>query len=346
MDTREFNRRMKYAHLNDDPYGVLNAIYENELPHPYFDPANIGFSKLRDFDHNSWLVRENTSRTMVLENLEYWLPGEKFIWDLPDSPTYHPQDIIINSCKTVNDHLITCTNVFSSWHLSKVFENNKDTYVEQHSYRSYFADILLGNAKPMRQCFFDNLAKNNLLAENLVNMFGQYKSDYIDQGTGEIDIFFRSIDTSGSYTNTTLQFKEQFASQFVSKHIQESSWYSVVAETLDDNRIFFPTEKVGKAMISGKPFFVLSGKHFLRNLREIGFKTFSPVIDESYDDIDDPIERAEAVFESFFQVLQLDPAQVRNRLLLVLEHNERVMRNKHLLTKNARNILQNLQTHV
>ena len=57
MQTSEFNRLMKYAHMNDDPYGVLGSIYDNDLPHPYFDPKPIGFSKLRDFDHNKWLWR-------------------------------------------------------------------------------------------------------------------------------------------------------------------------------------------------------------------------------------------------------------------------------------------------
>ena len=39
-------------------------------------------------------------------------------------------------------------------------------------------------------------------------------------------------------------------------------------------------------MMSSKPFIVLGSKHFLKNLRSIGFKTFHPVIDESYDLLD------------------------------------------------------------
>ena len=51
-------------------------------------------------------------------------------------------------------------------------------------------------------------------------------------------------------------------------------------------------------MWCNKPFIVLSGKGFPKNLRDIGFKTFHPVIDESYDDIDDTYERTKSAFKS------------------------------------------------
>ena len=93
MDTREFNRLMKYAFMNDDPYGVLSAIYDNELPHPYFNPKHIGFSKLRSFDHNLWLEREKSDRTIVFEDLEYIIPGEELIWNATGTPPCTEKDI-------------------------------------------------------------------------------------------------------------------------------------------------------------------------------------------------------------------------------------------------------------
>jgi len=345
MDTREFNRRMKYAHMNDDPYGVLSAIYDNEIPHPYFDPKHIGFSKLRDFDHNIWLTREQSNRTIVFEDLEYIIPGEKLNWDAVGDPPCTEQDKLITSSITFNDHLWPCEYAFSSWHLVQTHMQNINTHVEQLKTRPYFADILLGNLKYQRKIFFELLRINNQLDNNLINAFGKYKTPYIDSGTGEIDLFFKNIKTTG-YTNTTLHFKGNFASQFISKHIQEATWISVVAETLDDNRLFFPTEKTGKALMSGKPFIVLSGQHFLKNLRSIGFKTFHPIIDESYDNIADVRERTIQAYNSFVELQTKDQVIVRQQLHDVLEHNERCMRDKAFLTQRARNLLQNLQTPV
>lgn len=354
MTPSEFNRLMKYAHMNDDPYGVLNVIYDNDLPHPYFNPEHIGFRKLRSFDHNIWLDRENSDRTIVYEDLEYILPGDQSpvtVWKATGTPPCDSRDILIASSITANDHLWPCEYTFSSWHLSHTCTNNRDTFVEQRDTRPYFADILLGNLKSMRTIFFELLKTNGVLEENLINAFGEYNSKFLDEGTDEIDLFFKNMDTSntlatGSYTNTTKFFKGHFSSQFVSKHIQENTWISIVAETLTDDRIFFPTEKTGKALISGKPFIVLSGKHFLKNLRNIGFKTFGTVIDESYDDISDIHERTIAAFDSFRKLQNMDQVWVRQQLQDVLDHNEQCMRNKAWITRNARNILKKFQTPV
>lgn len=348
MDTREFNRLMKYAFMNDDKGGVLNSIYDSEFPHPYFNPKNIAFRKLRTFDHNCWTVRENSERIIVFEDMEYIIPGEKFIWEAAGSPPCIEQDYLITSSITKNDHLWPCPYAFSSWHLAQTSMMNKDIFVKQKDQRPFFADILLGYSKKHRQIFFDLLKGNNNLEDNLVSFFKQYKTPYIDQGTGEIDIFFRELtDKSNQTLNTTEKFNgKSFASQYISNHIQEATWISVVAETLHDNRIFFPTEKTAKAMLSNKPFIVLSGQHFLKNLRSIGFKTFHPIIDESYDGIDDLTERTKSAFNSFLELQKHDQKMVRLHLKDVLDHNERCMRDKSWLTKRARAMLDPLATIV
>jgi hypothetical protein len=98
--------------------------------------------------------------------------------------------------------------------------------------------------------------------------------------------------------------------------------------------------------MSGKPFIVLSGQHFLKHLRSIGFKTFHPIIDESYDNIADIHERTIQAYNSFVELQTKDQVIVRQQLHDVLEHNERCMRDKAFLTQRARNLLQNLQTPV
>ncbi len=346
MNSSEFNRLMKYAHLNDDPFGILGTVYENEIPHPYFDPKNIAFSHLRSFDHNEWLEREQSQRTIVFEDMEFIIPGEEFVWNATGTPPCLSTDKLLTSSITTNDHLWNCEYVFNSWHLVQTHMQNAETFVEQPDTRPFFADILLGNLKTQRKQFYDLLQENNQLENNLVNAFKVYKTPFLNAGTGEIDLFFNNIDTNIEYANTIQYFKGSFASQYISKHIQQASWVSVVAETLDDNRIFFPTEKTGKALMSSKPFIVLSGQYFLKHLRSIGFKTFDSVIDESYDNIADSRERTNQAFSSFIELQKKNPVTVRQKLQDVLVHNEKCMRSKEWLTQGARNLLQNLQTPV
>ena len=63
--------------------------------------------------------------------------------------------------------------------------------------------------------------------------------------------------------------------------------FNLTVETdLDWTNEFFLTEKTVKNLIIGMPFVSVSTPHFLKNLRSLGFETYSSVWDESYDDID------------------------------------------------------------
>lgn len=59
----------------------------------------------------------------------------------------------------------------------------------------------------------------------------------------------------------------------------------------------FPTEKTYKAIICKKPFIAVSTPYFLKELKQLGYKTFSPFIDESYDNIVNDDQRLEAIIK-------------------------------------------------
>ena len=56
----------------------------------------------------------------------------------------------------------------------------------------------------------------------------------------------------------------------------------IVAETNPHNR-YWVTEKTTKCLISGKPFLLLAGCGSLEYLKQLGFQTFSSVVNEEYD---------------------------------------------------------------
>ena len=76
---------------------------------------------------------------------------------------------------------------------------------------------------------------------------------------------------------------------------------------------FFPTEKTYKSLMLGHPFILYGGKHSLAKLRAMGFETFSNDIDESYDNANWPIERAERVVQSMLTAGNPNPS-THNRL--------------------------------
>jgi len=88
------------------------------------------------------------------------------------------------------------------------------------------------------------------------------------------------------------------------------------------------TEKTYKAILYKKPFIIISQPYLLQYLRDCGYKTFSPYIDESYDNILDTHERIRAIVNEIERINNL-PKNEYNDLLIncqdVIEHNYRLL---------------------
>jgi len=64
----------------------------------------------------------------------------------------------------------------------------------------------------------------------------------------------------------------------------------IISET-DSLSNFWFTEKTARCLCTGKPFGLIAGQNSLSQLRDMGFKTFSDVMDESYDACTNPYDR-------------------------------------------------------
>ena len=220
---------------------------------------------------------------------------------------------------------------------------NKDIIVLQNNNRPFVADILLGTKKKHRDLFFKLLQERGLLDQCIVNYFKHYKSNFLKNSKEMVNLKIGSLEINDHVDTTMLTEKNVTLSQTISHDIYANSWFTVVAETICHNKIFFPTEKIGKPMMANRPFIVLSGKHYLRRLRQIGFKTFHPFINEDYDNIDNMEDRMRAAFDSFIGCMSQDQNQLRTKIKDILDHNEIVMKDKALLAKRARKFLDNIR---
>jgi len=73
------------------------------------------------------------------------------------------------------------------------------------------------------------------------------------------------------------------------------TYFSVVTETVLEYPWSFFTEKIAKPLAMGHPWIAATNRGFYRDLRNLGFRTFDHVIDESFDDIDNTQDRMERV---------------------------------------------------
>ncbi len=106
--------------------------------------------------------------------------------------------------------------------------------------------------------------------------------------------------------------------QNISKEYTDA-YVELVTETTTD--FFFVTEKTVKPLAFGLCFVMIGCYRFLNHLRRLGFKTFHPHIDESYDQIIDRDSRIETAFKAFKKFIMED--KDFDALQKICDHNRK-----------------------
>jgi hypothetical protein len=174
-------------------------------------------------------------------------------------------------------------------------------------------DCLLGRSKPFRDIIEEHYNKSQY-ADQII--FSYYK-DLIKEGIWDysVDQILESHEQV-LYADTVVP-----ASAVVPVSIYNQSYYSIVPETICDNRYSQFTEKVAKPIVAKRLFVCFSGQYYLRNLKLLGFKTFSNVIDESYDNIADTHKRFAAAWQQVEYLCEQDPEFIIAQIQDILTYN-------------------------
>jgi hypothetical protein len=224
--------------------------------------------------------------------------------------------------------------------------------------KDYFATALLGGWMINRGLIVKELQNHNLLSQCLVNYYTRaqmpavqkqqwrlqhtesafnYRSPELDQldhptflqlafkNNADNDIESRQLDTCQPLPNLQ-PWQHGWISQLIPRRIYNSAYISIVAETecLPCPNAFFVSEKITKPLIMGHPFVIFGCQHYLKHLRSLGLKTFSPWLNESYDDIENATQRAKALVQSvveFSQLSELEKIQAVAEMKTVTDHN-------------------------
>lgn len=146
-------------------------------------------------------------------------------------------------------------------------------------------------------------------------------------------------------TNNTSTIITQDAHVITDKDIElyKKTYISLITETVYFKREtitdnvhdshfdgIFLTEKTYRPIACRHPFIMVSRPHTLRALRERGYKTFSPYINESYDDIEDDYERMDKILEIVDDLSTKDLIFWKSFLSfsrLITEHNYKILCN-------------------
>ena len=101
----------------------------------------------------------------------------------------------------------------------------------------------------------------------------------------------------------------------------EKTKCSVVCESVMDKQSFQLTEKTYKPIMMCHPFVILGPKGILSYIKSMGFKTFSPFIDESYDEENDLEKRIQLITSACEQIIQKDWKKFYEDTMQIRLHN-------------------------
>lgn len=238
--------------------------------------------------------------------------------------------------------------IFYPHHMIQCIRVNTNNHPIEYREKEFFADALLGQPREHRWVVFNRMRELDLLGNSLVNLVeGRWEKfadithmrnsfpvwgipkAYTSPRLHEIDPAVRTLiestESEGFASTESLPGQKFWVSAHIPREIYDACHYSVVSETTFDNTMFFPTEKISKPLLAGRVFVVAGSQHFLRNLRSLGFETFPDIIDESYDERENHIERASDVVHALKALEKEDPRKIFDKVKARLLHNQQMM---------------------
>lgn len=125
------------------------------------------------------------------------------------------------------------------------------------------------------------------------------------------------------------------------EYYYEDSYFSIVPECLSGTML---SEKWVKPIYHGHPFMILSPLRggILKKMREWGFETFPEIFDESYDEMDNRLDRVSHIENEILRLCKMDMKELqklRDSVYEKLVHNQKTLFNMKLTQKPFTDIL-------
>jgi len=202
-------------------------------------------------------------------------------------------------------------NIVPLYKNHKVYINLNRT-VREH--RVILLDMLLKNN--LKDCGYNTWA-GAAWGPNFKLTNGMYWKEYLD--------LFPAIEEHKPYDILDIEDieAENPTCDIPVEHCMKSFLY-IVTETHVNNSSMFISEKTYKPMRIGLPFIILGNVGTLKALKELGFKTFSEWIDESYD-LDLPLEERCSIIvkeiKKFAEMTKEQRLHIRGSMFPVIKHN-------------------------
>lgn len=191
--------------------------------------------------------------------------------------------------------------------------------------------FLNGRARAHRKYIWERLREKNLLEQSLYTVLDSRPtpSRHFDLTRNGVNVLmtttplkwlpkeyevqqFRETEITSANQPRVFVKNELFNNLWGEIYLQAEpyidTYFSLVTETVFDYPYSFRTEKIAKPLAIGHPWIAASGVGFYRDMRNLGFRTFSTVLDESFDLIENHQDRMDRIVAVVDDLCQQDLA--------------------------------------
>ena len=190
----------------------------------------------------------------------------------------------------------------------------------------YLFDCIMGIQRAHRDFLYEQIMSNTAIVNKIyLNYLGGGDSYVPGTHHDTADNLNLPIDVLSPYRRFRHDDFTVDLAEFIPYNIYNQSWFSLVVESRPNNNALI-TEKLAKPLVAGRIFVLFGAQHHLRDLRRLGYQTFDPVIDESYDEIEDCETRWRAAWQAGLHLAQQDAESIYKLLRPITIHNQQLAR--------------------
>ena len=196
------------------------------------------------------------------------------------------------------------------------------TRLRPHELKYRPFDILLGRRKQHRDFIYDRAIRNP--GWSVLTYFNNYNTNFsTDPDKWQWEMTGVKINKQPEWTVDRVEYFgfPMSISQIIPITIYNQTAYSIIAETCCQDHFSFFTEKTSKPIISRRLFVMFAGRHYLKNLRQLGFQTFDSILDESFDEEHDALIRWQQAWDQVTWLSAQPQDKILELIRPIVEHN-------------------------
>jgi hypothetical protein len=214
-----------------------------------------------------------------------------------------------------------------NWFWFHMQERHRDKkYSFDHSNKLYDFLYLNKQSRPHRRKLFDLMSKNNLLNNSLYSFLDK---PYEIKLNKKYELPWVDAENYPKYGSDQDIYELQFNATTV----------NLVSETNDNDHDVFMTEKIWKPILAKQVFVVHGNYGYLQRLKQLGFRTFDAVFDESYDLERDPDKRVNKIIALCKTLKTMDKQKLYRDTESIRQHNVDVFLDKKKLSNSINETL-------